>query len=254
MKNGIPWRVRKGMRSLKATPKPTTRKVAANHNPHAPRGIQPWVPLPQQWRGRTFHIVGGGPSLKNKRSTGDMSLRSQLNTDDVWIAVNNSYKLATWADILHFADCEWWRWNGAHVLETWPKDRLITTATSDVTHVNDKRIKRFWRDRNQFTKDPAKLHGWDSGTQAVNLAYHLGAAKIVLWGIDMRTGPQGETQWHKEHKRETNISNYAKKFAPSLAETVRQLGLLGVPVVRATDPGIPEAPYERQVEFNDKHD
>ena len=231
------------MKSRTVTPKPTTPRVAKDHNPHAPRGIVPWK-APKLFAGRVVSIVGGGPSLgvtANKHAL--LAARDQF-PDMGWIAVNNSYKLSTWAHILHFADTEWWRWNMDHVLKTWPEDRIITTATSDVTHVNHPRVMRFWRDRNEFTTDPAKLHGWDSGTQAVNLAFHLGAAKIVLWGIDMEPAADGATQWHKEHKRPTYVPNYQKKFAPSLAESVRRLAKLGVPVVRATKPGIPEAPHQ----------
>lgn len=119
------------------------------------------------------------------------------------------------------------------------------------------RLRQKRRMRGWFTcvtsLDRMKLHGWDSGTQAVNLAFHLGASKIVLWGIDMQPAADGSTQWHNEHKRETYVPNYQKKFAPSLAESVRTLARLGVPVVRATEPGIPEAPFEPQVVFPDKH-
>jgi len=226
----------------KATPRSTTRKVPEDHNPHAPRGIVSWVDAPRMFDGKVVAIIGGGPSLKGY----DLSFLAPLVGQNLigCIAVNTSYKIAPFANILHFADCEWWRWNGEHVMRTWPTDKIITTATSDVTHVNSPRIKRFWRDRNKFSDERAKLHGWDSGTQAVNLAYHLGAKKIVLFGIDMQPAPDGETQWHREHKRVTYVPNYATKFAPSLAESVRQLAKRGVTVVRATEPGIPEARLE----------
>jgi hypothetical protein len=39
-----------------------------------------------------------------------------------------------------------------------------------------------------------------SGTSAINLAYHFGAARIVLLGFDMRR-IEREDNWHDEHKR-----------------------------------------------------
>lgn len=234
MKNGLPWRVRVEMRKQKnATPAPSVRRVAVGHNPHERRGITPWKPG-RLFDGRVVAVVGGGPSLKGYDFT------PLTESGAAIIVVNNSYKLLPNADILHFADAAWWQWNGKDVLANWPN--LISTATSDTGSVNDKRIKRLWRNRNEFSTEEGVVHGWDSGTQAVNLAYLLGARKIVLFGIDMQPGTNGETQWHKEHKRPTNTSNYAKRFAPSLAESVRRLSALGVPVVRATEPGIPEAP------------
>lgn len=264
MKDGVPWRERARLkreaqrrelirkpRDVKSgfkkrplhppvTPAPKHRRLPPEHNPHKPRGVIPWD-VPDRFRGRVFCIVGGGPSLKSEATREAMAKAAQDYPDVVWIAVNNSYEIAPWADILHFADAAWWEWNHRAVKKVWKK--IVTTATSEVKPpCNDPMLRRFWRDRNQFTTDKQKLHGFDSGTQAVNLAFHLGASKIVLWGIDMCV-PAGETpQWHTKHRRATRVENYLTKFAPTLAESVRRLGELGVPVVRATDPGIPEAP------------
>lgn len=216
-----------------ATPKPKIRRVPENHNPHLKRGIEPWNP-PKMFAGEVVCIIGGGPSLK----TFDISITKGQRC----IAVNNSYKIAPWADILHFADAEWWRWHQERVTDKFKG--IVTTATSDVQTVNAPFVKRFWRNRNEFSMDPTRLHGWDGGTQAVNMAFHLGAAKIVLFGIDMQPAPDGSTQWHNEHRRETRVQNYRTKFAPCLAESIRVLAGLGIPVVRATEPGLPEAPLE----------
>jgi len=213
-------------------PPPTATPVRdwRNHNPHGKRGIVPWD-APKMFAGQVVCIIGGGPSLKNY----DLSpLEGQR-----CIAVNNSYKIAPWADILHFADASWWQWNGDHVLKNWPQDRIITTATSDVASVNHPRVKRFWRDRGAFTEDRTKLHGWDSGTQAIHMAYHLGARRIVLFGIDMQPAKDGACQWHDEHKRPTKADNYQSRFAPSLTGLVGALRKRGVEVVRVTEPGLP---------------
>lgn len=49
-----------------------------------------------------------------------------------------------------------------------------------------------------------RLHtGGNSGYQAVNLAYLLGASRICLLGYDMQpTG--GKTHWHGDHKKLSN--------------------------------------------------
>lgn len=257
MKDGLPWRVRKAMAAKAAanvrsspkptyprvTPKPSIRRLPPNHNPHKDRNIMPWKHT-RIFDGRVVHIVGGGPSLRDPENMSRMRSVAQGRTEDRWIVVNNSYKIAPWADLLHFADASWWEWNGADVLKRWREPKLIVTATSDLGKASHPRLKRMWRDRNDFSLDPQRLHGWDSGTQAVNLAFHLGASKIVLWGIDMQPADDGATQWHNEHKERTRVSNYEKRFRPSLAASVRQLKIEGVPVIRATNPGIPEVPYE----------
>lgn len=208
--------------------------VPENHNPHGPRGIVPWD-APRMFDGEIVCIIGGGPSLK----TFDISVTKGHRC----IAVNQSFEIAPWAEVLHFADCPWWRWNHVKVLKEWKEPKIITTATSDVSEVYHPRLKRFWRDRNKFNTDRRRLHGWDSGTQATNLAWVLGARKIVLFGIDMQVGPKGEAQWHNKHKVKTNTCNYAK-FAAKLGPMCLILRGMGVEVVRATQPGIPEAPWQ----------
>jgi len=207
------------------------RRVPENHNPHKPRGIVPWD-VPRIFEGKAVCIIGGGPSL--------MKFDIGVTKGQACIAVNNSYKIAPWSQVLHFADAAWWQWNGKDVLEKF--EGIICTATSDVASVHHPRIKRMWRDRNKFTTDRQKLHGWDSGTQAINLAYHMGAAKIILFGIDMQPAKDGRTQWHNDHKRPTLTANYENRFLPSLRKAIIELDRLGVPVVRATSPGVSMAP------------
>lgn len=256
MKNGKPWRVRQLEKQQlghhkaflpKPKQRPTTLK-GPGHNPHKKRGIEPWL-APYHFNGCIVGIIGGGPSLKPMIESGELAqLARDAGPNVRWVAVNNSYKIAPWADLLHFADCQWWRWNGKDVLANWPNWKLLTTATSDITHVNDRRIMRFWRDRDAFNQDRRKLHGWDSGTQAVCLSRHLGAKKIVLFGFDMQPGPKGETQWHNEHQRTTEKSNYKKKFAPGLERVVKALAAEKIEIVRATNPGLASIPYVEPAE------
>lgn len=237
MKDGVPWRVRKALQLAEKKHERYAGKIKPDHNPHAPRGIRPHT-HERIFEGQVVSIIGGGPSLKDPvyaQAVRDTYGRSKV------IAVNQSFEIAPWADWLHFADCAWWEWNSKQVLAEW--NGIISTATSDVKKVNHPRLLRYWRDRKHFSTTPTTLHGWDSGTQAVNLAYHLGAKKIVLFGIDMQAGKDGATQWHTKHKRQTLTTNYSK-FAASLSQSVLKLETLGVQVVRATEPGIPEAPWQ----------
>lgn len=77
------------------------------------------------------------------------------------------------------------------------------------------------------TKPGEVNSGLNSGFQAINLAYHFGARRIVLLGYDMQhTG--GKTHWHGDHPRGlTNaegISSWVKYFRP-LAEDLARLGV-----------------------------
>jgi uncharacterized Rossmann fold enzyme len=63
------------------------------------------------------------------------------------------------------------------------------------------------RDADGLSRDPAYIHkGSNSGIQAINLASHLGARRIVLLGYDMQ-GTCGKTHWHGKHPCE--VDDYA---------------------------------------------
>lgn len=240
MKDGLPWRVRKAKAAAVESarpPAPTWPKVKDNHNPHSPRGVPQWKPG-RIWEGELVCIVGGGPSLKLPENIAKLA---QTKGHRV-VAINNAWGKITpeepgnvpWADMLFFTDCQWWRWNGHKVLAKWPTDRLIVTATSDMEHVVEPRISRLWRDRNKWCPDQGWLFGYDGGTQSTNLVAQLGARKIVLFGIDLGLGPNGETQYHNSHKRPTAVGNYKTKFIPTMIEAVKQCKALGIEIVRAT--------------------
>lgn len=62
-----------------------------------------------------------------------------------------------------------------------------------------------WRAEEGIEDDPAYLAtGRNGGYQAIGLARHLGAARIVLLGYDMGAGPAGEIHWHGPHPRGMN--------------------------------------------------
>ena len=53
--------------------------------------------------------------------------------------------------------------------------------------------------------DRSVIHqGSNSGYQAINLAVHFGAARIILLGYDMQNGPEGQTHHHGDHPKGMN--------------------------------------------------
>ena len=55
----------------------------------------------QDWRDECVAIVGAGPSAK---TVGVEKLKNRIHV----IAINESYQLCPWADILYSCDAEWW--------------------------------------------------------------------------------------------------------------------------------------------------
>jgi len=193
----------------------------------------------QEHAGRTFVLIGGGPSLKEVDVT-------QVKGRAVVITINNAIELAPWSDFHFFGDFRWWRWYG----QVFPADYRGTLLTTSRANLNDGRVRRLERDYSRFSQDPNKVYGYDSGMLALNLAALLGAKKIVLLGYDMAF-PNGESHWHPDHETPSDEDNYIKKFAPAYAPAVAHLQEARVQVVRCTPSNlsfIPQVSLEEALE------
>jgi len=67
-----------------------------------------------------------------------------------------------------------------------------------------------------LSRDPKKIHtGMNSGYAAVNLAYHLGATRILLLGYDMQLDGD-KRHWFGAHPAgmevDSNYSNFMRQF------------------------------------------
>lgn len=184
---------------------------------------------------RSVAIIGGGPSLSGFDFT---KLRGR---GYYVIAVNNAYKVAPWADLCFFADARWWRHHKSELLNF---EGSLVTSTADHKTVQHSRLVRLQREYNApLSEDPTKVSGHDSGTMAVNLAYLMGARRIVLLGFDMTFEEGGPTHWHDEHIWPTRKTLYEDRFKPKLAAMVEVLKAKGLRVTRATNPGVPNVEY-----------
>ena len=84
-----------------------------------------------------------------------------------------------------------------------------------------------------LSKDPSRVHGTNSGAQAVNLAYHLGATRIVLLGYDMQhTG--GRRHCHQDYPAGWLNAEPVKGWASQFAFLARDLAAEGVEVLNAS--------------------
>jgi hypothetical protein len=133
-------------------------------------------------RHETIVCLGGGPSL----TPADVDFcREKARV----LAIKDSIRLAPWADWLYACDHKWWQHYGDTVNFSGPKYGLEEASAP-------------WAQILRQTGplglelDPTGLRtGRCSGYQAINLAVHLGAKKIVLLGYDMQPGPKGERNW-----------------------------------------------------------
>lgn len=145
-----------------------------------------WFP---DWAGETAVLVGAGPSAK------DVDLEKAKGTAR-FIAINDSWQLAPWADILYAVDWNWWKKFEGCPDFAGTKVTVEYQATRDWPGI---RMLRCPRIGNRFDLTKSDTVGWggNSGFGALNLAVKFGAKKIILVGYDV-TLNHG-VHWHGRH-------------------------------------------------------
>lgn len=200
--------------------------------------VEPTARVEKLWPGSTIVIIGGGSSLTQEDVTYvsvraaarklERRLLKSPEPDIRIIAIKEAVELAPDADVLYACDDKWWRY--------YPKWRTFTGLKFALEPQTEA-----WPDvqilRNTghegLELDPSGLRtGHNSGCQAVNLAVHLGATKIVLLGFDMWAGPDGRRNWFDKPGLHEN-SPYPI-FLMRFAQMVEPLKSAGVRVVNAS--------------------
>ena len=180
------------------------------------------TPVPRSWPGSTVVCIGGGPSLTAKDVD---AVKGFART----IAINDAYRLAPWADVLYAADRKWIDWHDGVPSFTGPK---YTIESRDITPRLDWTVLRNTGYLG-LEDDPSGLRaGHNSGYQAINLAVHLGASRIVLLGYDMGPAPNGLTHWFGAHPDGRDSPYDAMREA--FATLVEPLAVAGVTVVNCS--------------------
>jgi hypothetical protein len=169
-----------------------------------------WLP---DWKGQTVVIVASGPSA------GDVKLSHAIGKAR-FVAINESWRLAPWAELLYGADAEWWE-----TRKGVPEFKGLR-ASQDVNACRlPFGIKHVPVDFNQlgFAFDKLGTIGWssNSGAQVLNLVAQLQPKVIVLVGFDMTL--KWGSHWHGDHPRinPTHFSiagwrNSINKFGPKI--------------------------------------
>ena len=180
------------------------------------------------WPGETVICLGSGPSL----TQADVEVcRGQARV----IAVNTSYQLAPWADAIYACDERWWQWHKGVPGFPGLKYALETGAARfpGVQVLQNTGI------RGLETSPHGLKNGRNSGYQAIGLAYHLGASRILLLGYDMQIGPDHQERWHGAHDphAKTDPDQFMRRmamFREVFESIVRPLQNAGVRVVNCT--------------------
>lgn len=149
----------------------------------------PWT-VPRMWPGRTVAILASGPSMS--QDIADAVRASGVPA----LVTNETFRLAPWADLLFAADSAWWSSRAQDALK-FPGLKVTTNESTPFRQVLHLRAG----ERLGFDPDPSRLAtGGNGGYQALHIAVHAGAARVLLFGFDMRGG-----HWHGQHA--TPLSN-----------------------------------------------
>ena len=213
--------------------------------------------IPRMWEGETVVVAGSGATLSAEVL---QSCRGRARV----IVINDGYLLAPWADLHYYCDHKWFEWtrkyehpaqhlfgkaratslfwgfqgiraaleNAVAALEYDPATKLIRNDSRPENHSDNLVHKE------GLCLNPNGVRtGGNSGHQAINIAFHTGARKILLIGYDHH-GPH----WFGEHPKPSNpdYSNLEKRF-DTLAQALRKQR---VPVINCT-PGTKLNAFER---------
>lgn len=177
------------------------------------------------WRdaARTAVIVATGPTA------GDVDFG--LVADWPCLVVNDGYRLHAGACALYACDGRWWDIHIARIRETFRG----ALWTQDIVAAGRYGLNRIaGQHRAGLSTNPAEIHfNHNSGAQAINLAYHWGARRLVLVGFDMQE-VKGKTHFFGPHPKPLQNSNPYDLFRRCFGTLAHDLAQAGVQVVNTS--------------------
>lgn len=183
-----------------------------------------WFP---NWSGETAIIVASGPTASKvplEKAKGKAK----------FIAINNSWKLAPWADILFACDMSWWKNANGCPEFTGMK---LTIEEKVLREYPDVKWLKCRKPDDRLITDEIGTVGWggNSGFHCLNLTVQFGCAKVLLVGMDM-TLTHG-IHWHGPHPRHMNNPKPSNvtRWARAVDAAAREISKTGTKVINCSD-------------------
>lgn len=177
-----------------------------------------WIP---DWQGEACVIVASGPSAPE---AGVERARGRAR----FLAVNDSWQLAPWADALYATDFRWWeRHRGALDFSGLKMCQDPKILQRDEWGVHKVEVSKR-HDEILVAKFGTIGWGGNSGFGALNLAVQFGANPIVLVGYDMRLDLG--VHWHGLHgpglsnPHAKNVERW-RRVVDDCAPTLKAMGI-----------------------------
>lgn len=174
-----------------------------------------------------FGVCASGPSLTPDDVKALRGKCGQL------MAINTTYQaLPGELDHVYACDFKWWERYYGDVLKQCPQAAMWCYERRAAQKFHRLLCVEGSTRHAGLCRKPMRVHtGNNSGYQALNLAYHLGAKRIILLGYDM----QGKTHWHGHHPQGLNNSHaHYEDWRKRMQPLAKDLEEEGVEVINAT--------------------
>jgi hypothetical protein len=168
-------------------------------------------------------ILCGGPSIKGV-DVAELEGRGNV------IAVNLACRLAPFADVLYFADRRFFYANRDELQKHGAPLKVMRSAPDAAFEIPGLVVK-LYNGRGALSCDHSQLCGLDGGANAINLAFQMGAKRIIVFGLDMK--PEGN--WHEPHPfKPTPAFVYKQSYIPGHRAMAAELAKRGVSVLNCS--------------------
>lgn len=180
---------------------------------------------------KTIVCIASGASLTDD----DIEVVRQAHENNLCqvIVINDNYLKAPWADYLYYSDHQW---------ESWHSDKpafrgFLGLKVSCDWRSKHTTLKLLRGEREGLSTNPYVInHGSNSGYQAIGLAYHLGAKRVILLGYDMQFNDQGKKHWFGNHPNNTphHADIFERRMIPCFDDLAKKLHYYDIEVLNAT--------------------
>lgn len=168
-------------------------------------------------------ILASGPSMSREVAEHVRGKCRVIAISDQGIDTTKSPAVAPWADVLYSADVNWWTHHRENALK-FAGLKVTVRQTLKFAEV----FSLLQSEKGVFDERPTHIvTGKNSGYQALHIAAHFGATRVLLCGYDMRN-VGGKRHWFGPHPRElsqsANFSGWIAAFN-ALAPVLKQKGI-----------------------------
>lgn len=184
---------------------------------------------------RTFVVAATGPSL-SLGQVRDVAIARQSHPDLSVITVNDAVYPMWWADVAYACDAAWWVHHrglpGFQGLKMRLENPGPDGADQNRAPFTDiKTVLATGTDGIDLRRGQVRT-GCNSGYQAVQIAAHFGAERIILLGFDCNEPTP--KHWFGEHPREIRKKPLVAAWIQRFGQMAEAMSIAGIEVVNAS--------------------